>query len=110
LSWEKRWPILAWYFGLEGVGPIDDAVTGPEYVERHKEELQALRQDRGLKEDIMYTSIRNTGSRGSVMKLMDFDRNLDLSKTRALGFNRELSTESSWYTAFDRVREAKLML
>ncbi|KAJ5377943.1 uncharacterized protein N7496_005352 [Penicillium cataractarum] len=110
LSWEKRWPILASYFGLEGVGPSDDAVTGPEYVESHKEEFQALCKERGLKEDIMYTSIRNTGSRGSVMKLMDFDRNLDLSKARALGFNGELSTESSWYTAFDRVREAKLML
>jgi phage anti-repressor protein len=110
LSWEKRWPILASYFGLECVGPSDDSVTGPEYVESHQEEFQALCKERGLKEDIMYTSIRNTGSRGSVMKLMDFDRNLDLSKARALGFEAELSTESSWYTAFDRMREAKLML
>lgn len=84
-------------------------MTGPEYFESHKDEFPAVCKERGLKEDIMYTSIRNTGSRGSVMKLMDFDRNLDLSKARALGFNAELSTASSWYTAFDRVREAKLV-
>lgn len=93
-----------------GCWPSEDSVTGPEYVECHREEFQVLRKERGLKEDTMYTSIRNTGSRGSVMKLMDFDRNLDLSKARAPGFNVELSTEISWYTAFDRVREAKLML
>lgn len=44
------------------------------------------------------------------MKLMDFDRNMDLSKARSLGFTSELSTESSWYTAFDRLRDAKLIL
>ncbi|OKP08262.1 hypothetical protein PENSUB_5629 [Penicillium subrubescens] len=92
------------------VGPSEGSVTGPDNVESHKEEFQALCKERGPMEEIMYTSIRNTGSRGIMMKLVDFHRNLDLSEARALGLNAELSTESSWYTAFDRVREAKLML
>jgi hypothetical protein len=95
---------------LEDVGPSEGSVTGPDNVESHKEEFQALCKERGPMEEIMYTSIRNTGSRGIMMKLVDFHRNLDLSEARALGLNAELSTESSWYTAFDRVREAKLML
>lgn len=81
-------------------------MTGPEHVESHKDEFQALCKELGLKKDILYTNIQNTGSRGSVMKVMGFDRNLDLIKARALGFNAELSTESSWYKASDRVREA----
>lgn len=109
LSWEKRWPILASYFGLEGTGPSEDSISGPEYLEKHKEAFERLCQQRGLKRDIMYTSMRNTGSRGSVMKLMNFDRNLDLGRARSIGFKTELSTEYSWYTAFDRIRGAKLM-
>lgn len=81
-------------------------MTGPEHVESHKDEFQALCKELGLKKDIMYTNIQNTGSRGSVMKFIGFDRNLDLIKARAPG----LSIESSWYTAFDRVREATLAL
>lgn len=96
--------------GQSPVEPSEGSVTGPEYVSSHKNKFQNLCKEHGPKEDIMYTRIQNTGSRGSVMKLMDFDRNLDLSKARALWFRAELSTESPWYIVSDRVREAKLML
>ncbi|KAJ5155932.1 hypothetical protein N7492_008735 [Penicillium capsulatum] len=110
LSWSKRWPILASYFGLEGTPPSSDGVQPPEYIDRHWDKFQALCREKGLKEDIIYQSMHNTGSGGSVMRLMDFDRHLSLDKARSLGFKTELSTEDSWFTAFDRVRNAKLML
>jgi hypothetical protein len=108
LSWSTRWPLLAAYFGLEGTGPSKDSVTPAQYIDRHWTEFQTLCRERGLREDVIYRSIRNTGSKGKTT-VMDFDRHLDLGRARALGFNKELSTEDSWYMAFDRLRNAKLL-
>ena len=110
LSWSKRWPILTKYFGLEGVGPSSESVQPRDYIDRHWTEFQALCREKGLKEDIIYRSMHNTGSGGSVMRLMNFDRHLSLDKIRSLGFTKELSVDESWYPGFDRVRDAKLML
>lgn len=110
LSWSKRWPILAAYFELEGTGPSNDSVLPSEYIDRHWTEFQTLCHERGLREDVIYSSLRNTRSKASVMCVMDFDRHLDLGRARALGFGKELSAEESWYMAFDRLRHAKLLL
>lgn len=110
VSWSQRWPALAKYFGLEGVGPDDSSLHPTVYVEQHWTEFQALCRESGLREDVIYKSMHNTGARMGSLRLMDFDRPFDLGRARALGFTEEMSIESSWYTAFDRVREAKIML
>ncbi|KAE8146976.1 hypothetical protein BDV25DRAFT_169498 [Aspergillus avenaceus] len=110
VSWSQRWPILAAYFGLEGVGPDSSAVHPTEYIERNWERIEQLCHERGLKGDVIYKSMHNTGSRMGSLKLMDFDRPLDLTRARTLGFDEELDTASSWYRAFDRVRKAQIML
>lgn len=109
LSWSKRWPLLAAYFGLKGTGPSKESVIPRQYIDRHWAEFQKFCQERSLREDIIYKSICDSESRGRVMCIMDFDRHLDLGKAKALGFDRELTTEDSWYTAFDRLRNAKLL-
>ncbi|KAE8353463.1 hypothetical protein BDV28DRAFT_148042 [Aspergillus coremiiformis] len=109
VSWSQRWPILAAYFGLEGTGPDDSVLHPMEYIDRHWSEIQQLCQRRGLKEDVIYRSMHNTGAKMGILRLMDFDRPLDLSRSRQLGFNEELDTAGSWYRAFDRVREAKII-
>lgn len=108
LSWSTRWPLLAAYFGLEGTGPSKDCLTPAQYIDNHWNEFQILCHERGLREDVVYRSIRNTGSKGKT-SVMDFDRHLDLGRARALGFDEELSSKDSWYTAFDRLRKAKLL-
>ncbi|KAJ5937120.1 hypothetical protein N7466_003570 [Penicillium verhagenii] len=110
VSWSQRWPVLARYFGLEGTGPDDSSVHPTVYVERHWEEFQNLCRKANLQEDIIYKSMHNTGARMGSLRLMDFDRPFDLGRARALGFTEELSTEASWYNAFDRVRKARIML
>lgn len=110
VSWSERWPALAAFFGLEGVGPDETSLHPTVYMDRNWEKLQALCQDRGLKEDVIYRSMHNTGSRMGSLRLMDFDRPFDLTRARALGFEEEMDTVFSWHTAFDRVRKAKIML
>lgn len=110
VSWSQRWPILASYFGLKGTGPGGAGLHPTVYIDRHWAEFQALCRDRGLQEEVIYKSMHNTGARMGSLRLMDFDRQFDLGRARDLGFNEELSTEASWYTAFDRVRDAKIML
>lgn len=110
VSWSQRWPVLASYFGLEGTGPDGDSLHPTVYIDRHAAELQAFCREQGLHEDIINKSMRNTGARMGSLRLMDFDRHFDLGRARDLGFDQELSTEASWYSAFDRVRQAKIML
>ncbi|KAJ5668720.1 hypothetical protein N7462_009790 [Penicillium macrosclerotiorum] len=110
VSWSQRWPILAAYFGLEGTGPDDTSLHPTKYIDQHWDEFQALCRQNGLREDIIYKSMHNTGSRMGSLRLMDFDRPFDLGRARSIGFEEEISTEKSWYTAFDRVRDAKIML
>lgn len=110
VSWSERWPILAAYFGLEGVGPDDANLHPTKYIDQHWDELQALCRQRGLREGIIYQSMHNTGSRMGSLRLMDFDRPFDLGRARSIGFKEEFTTEKSWYTAFDRVRDMKIML
>ncbi|PYI08052.1 hypothetical protein BO78DRAFT_442279 [Aspergillus sclerotiicarbonarius CBS 121057] len=110
VSWSERWPALAAYFGLEGVGPDESSLHPTVYMDRNWEKLEALCRDRGLKDDVIYRSMHNTGARMGSLRLMDFDRPFDLTRARALGFEEEMDTAKSWHTAFDRVRKAKIML
>lgn len=110
VSWSQRWPILASYFGLEGTGPDPSSLHPTEYMDRHWGELEALCREKGLQQDVIYKSMHNTGARMGSLRLMDFDRPFDLGRAKALGFTEELDTATSWYTAFDRVRKANIML
>ncbi|QKX54388.1 uncharacterized protein TRUGW13939_01474 [Talaromyces rugulosus] len=109
VAWSQRWPALAAYFGLEGVGPNDSSIHPTEYIDRHWGEFQALCRSKGLQEDIIYRSTHNTGSRMGTLRLMDFDRPFDLGRARALGFYEEMDTATSWHGAFDRVRKARII-
>jgi hypothetical protein len=110
VAWSQRWPTLAKYFGLEGVGPDESSLHPTEYIDKDWAEFEALCQEKGLKEEVIYKSMHNTGSRMGSLRLMDFDRPFDLGRARALGFDEEMDTATSWYRAFDRVRKAGIML
>ena len=110
VSWSQRWPVLASYFGLEGTGPDDSSLHPTVYIDSHWPQFQDLCRQNGLREDIIYKSMHNTGARMGSLRLMDFDRPFDLARARSLGFTEELDTAGSWFRAFDRVRGAKIML
>lgn len=100
----ERWPAIAKYFGLEGVGPdIDgkDVLKPGEYIEKHKQVLEAW---------------GGKGSRVFKAEYLDeygyhftFDRHMILEKTRKVGFEEEIEPNTSWFKAFDRLRLAGMI-
>ena len=101
----ERWPVIAGYFGLEGVGP--DVVVGKdvmkpgEYIEKHK------------------LALEEWGGKGSTVfkaEALDaygyhytFDRHMSLEKARKVGFAEEIEPMTSWFKAFDRLRLAGMV-
>lgn len=58
-------------------------------------------REKKLKEDVIYKGMHNTGGRMVILRLMDFDRPFDLGRAKESGFEEEINTATSWYTAFD---------
>ncbi|XRM46315.1 hypothetical protein ABZX51_009358 [Aspergillus tubingensis] len=111
VAWSERWPILASYFGLEGVGPEEGSLHPTEYMDRNWEKLRQLCSEKeGVKEEVIYRSMHNTGARMGSLRLMDFDRPFDLGRAREIGFDEEMDTRTSWFGAFERVRGMGIML
>lgn len=108
-SWSIRWPLLASYFGLIGVGPSDHSLHPTEYVTKHQDALEEMCEKYGLKVDVIFSSMRNPGARMNSLKYLSFDRTLDLKEARELGFEEELSVEASWYSAFEKLKSAKII-
>ena len=102
-----RWPALAKYFGLEGVGPVDDddgkaSVLKPgEYTEKHRRVLE----ERGVKGNEVFAA----EFLDSYGYYLDFDRQLSLDKAREAGFEEEIDPKLSWFKAFDRLRKAGMI-
>ena len=104
----ERWPAIANYFGLEGVGPLSDGGDGKdkllkpgEYIERHKNILDEW---------------GGKGSRVFKAEALDeygyhftFDRQMSLDKVRGFGFEEEVEPKASWFKAFDRLRAASMI-
>ncbi|RAL14140.1 SDR family oxidoreductase [Aspergillus homomorphus CBS 101889] len=109
VAWAERWPALARYFGLEGVGPDASALHPTKFMEEHWGTVQELCREKGLKEEVIWRSTHNTGARMGSLRLMDFDREFDLSRARGIGFQEEVGVEESWHRAFERVGRAGLL-
>ena len=108
-SWSTRWPLLAKYFGLVGVGPRSPSLHPAEYIRIHHSSLLKMCQDHSLKTEVVISSMNNPGARMDSLKYLDFDRTLDLSKARRLGFDEEISLEESWHGAFERLKRGRII-
>ena len=108
-SWSKRWPVICSWFGLKGVEPTADAPQPPAYINAHREEWRELVKKHGLKSGVMDVELGEGkgGYQYFIMTLFDFDRHLDLSAMREVGFHDSVEGDRSWWTAFDRFRKGK---
>lgn len=104
VSMREKWPVLARYFGLEGVAPSDDPNILPpsEYVKKHAHVLERL----GIK--------ANTVFQGAFLDTygfyLSFDRHMSLEKIRKAGFGEEVDPNVAWFKAFDKFREAGMII
>ncbi|MCJ1247718.1 hypothetical protein MMC30_004933 [Trapelia coarctata] len=99
----ERWPALAHYFGLEGIGPVHDPtlLKPGEYTRQYRKALE----EQGVKANEVFK-----------LEFLDtygycptFDRHLSLGKARSAGFSEEIDPNPSWFEAFDRFKQAGLI-
>ena len=100
----ERWPAFAAYFGLKGIGPVNDPnVLEPgEYIKKHSHVLEehGIKSNQVFKADFLDT----------YGYYLTFDRQLSLEKARSVGFLEEIDPISSWFKVFERFREAGMIL
>lgn len=112
-TWSAKWPIICDYFGLKGTAPPAGG-SGPQptnYLAEHVEEWRALEKQHGL----VTGRVGNERSFGGfpyfIMTMLNFNRQMDMSKCHDLMGSRaeNIDTKTTWYTAFDRFRKAKII-
>lgn len=101
---------MAAWFGLEGVGPGEggegegEEVLRPgKFVERHREVLERAGVKGGAR-------VWQAEALDTVGECYAFDRRLGLGKIRAAGFVEERDAVGSWWRAFERFREAGMIV
>ncbi|KAF2430454.1 hypothetical protein EJ08DRAFT_633974 [Tothia fuscella] len=110
-TWKEKWPALAGYFGLKGVGPQEGkkGVEIRKYINENIEVWKELEKKHGLKKGIADSDLTFTGFEYFLMTQFDFDRHYDMTKMYATGFKEEQTPLEAWSTVFDRMRAGKLM-
>jgi len=101
----ERWPAICSFFGLEGVGPVEEgkgALLPGEYVEKNRDVLE----ERGVKG----VSVWKGSFLDSYGFYLDFDREMCLDRVREVGFVEEREPNVSWWKAFGRFRERGMIV
>lgn len=106
-TWEKKWPALCAYFGLEGVGPGPEPVDFDAFASKHADVWKKLEAEHGLKTGIFEKY--SWSFMHGITVAYDFDREYDLSAARAAGFKETIASPEGFTTSFDRMRTAKII-
>lgn len=108
-SWSTKWPVICSFFGLEGTGPATDAPQPGPYIQQHRDAWIRLSRDHQLRLESLDNEMANPGFQKYIMSLFTFDRTMSLEAMREVGFTEEADEQTSWFCAFERFREAKII-
>jgi len=101
----ERWPQIAAWFGLKGVGPREGASVDDErpglFVRKHRDYV--------LRTGVREIEVWNAGQLDSYGYWLTFDRQLSLEKLRAAGFEEERPPQEGWWEAFELFRLAGMI-
>lgn len=107
-TFRQLWPMIASWFGLEGVGPSTEtgALKPGEYVKKHEAIFTEKNRPKALSGGV------GAGSKqlDSVGFWLTFDRQLSLDRLRACGFHERRDPIEGWIEAFEQFREAGIIL
>lgn len=107
VTWAQVWPKLAAHFGLKGEGPKPNTIPMEEFVRNNQETWKALADKYGLKTRV--TEEQNWGHVHFMLVQFDFDRQYDLSRSRAVGFKEEIDTAEGYFLSWERMRSANIL-
>ncbi|CAG9973691.1 unnamed protein product [Clonostachys byssicola] len=107
MTWAQLWPRLCEHFGLVGTGPQDDSISTQNFVSKHKDTWLDIAKRHGLSKKVVEQM--NWAFIHFVLTDFAFDREYDLTYSRKLGFTEEVDTVQSYITAWERMRQAKIL-
>jgi nucleoside-diphosphate-sugar epimerase len=107
VTWAQVWPKLAAHFGLKGEGPQPNTIPMEDFVKDHQEMWKVLVDKYGLKASVVEE--QNWGHVHFMLVQFDFDRQYDLSRSRAVGFQEEIDTAEGYFLSWERMRTAKIL-
>lgn len=108
-SWEKKWPVLCSYFGLQGTGPSENPPEMRKFIKENMDVWNKLEKEKGLQTGHADSPMTFPGFEYFLMTQFDFDRQYDMERTYATGFEEERETLQAWGGVFDRMRKAKII-
>ncbi|KAF5013585.1 hypothetical protein FDECE_445 [Fusarium decemcellulare] len=106
VTWAEVWPKLCDHFGLVGGGPDAESTPMLEFVKQHKHVWLELTQQHGLNEKLV--DEQGWGHVHFMMVQFDFDRQYDLTRSRAVGFSDETDTAAAYILAWRQAIAAHL--
>lgn len=112
-TWAELWPKLVHSFGMVGVGPVsedslagDDKLKPGEYVTKYKH----LFAEAGLPKGLTCGVGDGHQQLDAVGTWLTFDRQLSLARLRSVGYDREVDPAVGWLDAFEKFREAGIIM
>ncbi|CAH0055081.1 unnamed protein product [Clonostachys solani] len=107
MTWAQLWPRLCEHFGLVGTGPQDSGISIQDFVSKHKDAWVDIARRHGLSENVVENM--NWAFIHFVLVDVAFDREYDLAYSRTLGFTEKVDTVHGYITAWERMRQAKIL-
>ena len=107
ITWSDKWAGICKFFELEGTPPEAEPYSIEEFVKKNTNTWQQIVKKHGLKEGIFESF--SWPFLYFVMTVFDFDRQYDLGSARSVGFNEKIDTVKGYTTAFQRMREARII-
>jgi hypothetical protein len=104
-SMRERWPQIASWFGLKGVGPPETASASDQKPSKFIRENEEKLKEAGVKG----VDIWNAGQLDSYGYWLTFDRHLSLERLRKAGFEEERRPEQGWWDAFEMFKKAGMI-
>ncbi|QDS70186.1 hypothetical protein FKW77_006431 [Venturia effusa] len=109
-TWETKWPALCSYFGLEGIPPpSEDPPEVRRYIKENFAVWEGLEREYGLVTGRADSAMTFVGFEYFLLTQFDFDRQYDMTKMYATGFEEERTPLEAWSVVFDRMRAAKMI-
>jgi hypothetical protein len=108
-SWADKWPALCAYFGLTGTGPAAEPPEMRQFIKENIGVWKKLEEEKGLQRGHADSEMTFKGFEYFLMTQFDFDRQYDMGKTYATGFEEERDTLGAWGLVFDRMRKARII-
>jgi len=103
VSWSMVWDGICQFFGLRGIPP-NGSVSGAQWMKEQRIEWEGWEKEHGLKAG---TADKTGWDFMEAIVGAKVDRQYDLGRSRAIGFEEKYDTIEGYHVAFERMRKAK---